>query len=41
MMRTLGRLLLTLLVLSVVTDMPIPDGFKASVLEATLAATTL
>jgi hypothetical protein len=28
-MRTLRRLLLSLLVLSVVTDMPIPDGFDA------------
>lgn len=41
MMRTLGRLLVTLLVLSVVTDMPIPDGFNASVLDTTLAGTTL
>ena len=32
-MRTLRRLLLSLLMLSVVTDMPIPDGFNASLLE--------
>jgi hypothetical protein len=47
-MRTLQQLLLSLVILSVVTDMPIPDGvvtdmpipdgFNASVLEAVSAA---
>jgi hypothetical protein len=37
-MRTLRRLLLSLLMLSVVTDMPIPDGFNTSLREGVATA---
>ena len=40
-MNILKRVLLSLLVLSVVTDMPIPDGFNTSLIEAVSTAKSI